>query len=99
NREERLMRQCVASAAWIASSTACRLSVGSAPGSPRQTGQTLVFGGAPKLVGLPQNIFVLVLSCTWTSKPITGSYLEISCGVARPNTPEDMLDHKRPSCH
>ena len=29
---------------------------------PRQTGQTLVLGGAPKPVGQPQNIFVRVLS-------------------------------------
>ena len=44
---ERIDRQCSASAALMASSTAWRLSTGSAPGSPRQTGQTLVFGGAP----------------------------------------------------
>ena len=46
--------------AWMASSTAWRLSTGRAPGRPRHTGQTLVFGGAPKLVGQPQNIFVRV---------------------------------------
>ena len=34
--------------ARTASSTARRFSTGSAPGSPRQTGQTCVFGGAPK---------------------------------------------------
>ena len=67
------MRQFSASAPLMASSTACRLSTGSAPGSPRQTGQTLVFGGAPKLVGQPQKILVAVASWTWTSSPMTGS--------------------------
>src|ERR1039457_3942127 len=42
-------------------------------GSPRQTGHTLVLGGAPKLVGQPQKILVAVASWTWTSSPITGS--------------------------
>jgi hypothetical protein len=69
------MRQWSASAALIASSTACRLSTGSAPGRPRQTGQTFVFGSAPNSTGQPQNIFVFVPSWTWTSRPMTGSYL------------------------
>src|SRR5579862_2110365 len=69
-----LTRQLSDSAAWIASSTAWRLRTGKAPGRPRHTGQTLVFGGAPKLVGHPQNIFVRVASWTCTSRPITGSY-------------------------
>ncbi len=54
--------QLSASAALMASSTAWRLSTGSAPGKPRQTGQTLVFGAAPKLVGQPQKILVRVAS-------------------------------------
>ena len=45
-------------------STARRFSTGSAPGSPRHTGHTLLFGSAPKLVGQPQKIFVRVAS--WT---------------------------------
>jgi hypothetical protein len=49
------------------------LSTGSAPGSPRQTGQTWVFGSAPNAVGQPQNILVAVLSSTCTSRPSTGS--------------------------
>src|SRR5579872_1519451 len=77
------MRQLSASPALMASSTARRLSTGSAPGSPRQTGQTFVFGDAPKLVGQPQKIFVAVASWTWTSSPITGSYFAIASGVAR----------------
>jgi hypothetical protein len=36
------------------------LSTGSAPGSPRHTGQTWELGGAPKVVGHPQNIFEAV---------------------------------------
>jgi len=43
---------------------------GIAPGYPRQTGHTLVFGAAPKRVLQAQNIFDWVLSWTWTSRPI-----------------------------
>src|SRR5271165_4615674 len=67
----------------MASSTAAAFSTGSAPGSPRQTGQTLLLGCAPKLVGQPQKILVAVASWTCTSSPITGSYLAISAGPAR----------------
>src|SRR5512140_169464 len=70
-----------ASAAMIAISTAWRLRTGRAPGRPRQTGQTLVFGGAPKLVGQPQKILVRVASWTCTSRPITGSYRAIISGL------------------
>jgi hypothetical protein len=54
-------------------STAIRLTTGSEPGSPRQTGQTCVLGSAPKAVGHEQNIFELVPSSTWVSSPITVS--------------------------
>ncbi len=57
----------------IADSTAFSLTTGRAPGRPRQTGQTWVFGSAPKPVAHPQNILVWVFSSTWTSRPITGS--------------------------
>ena len=63
-----------ASAARMARSTAWRLSTGSAPGKPRHTGQTWVFGGAPKAVEHPQKILVAVLSCAWISRPMTGTY-------------------------
>jgi hypothetical protein len=46
------------------SSTAPRLSTGNAPGRPRQTGQTLVFGSAPYSTAQEQNILLRVLS--WT---------------------------------
>ena len=62
-----------ASAALIASSTARRFKTGSAPGIPRHTGQTLVFGAAPKAVEHPQKIFVFVRSWAWISSPMTGS--------------------------
>ena len=64
-----------ASEASVANSTARRFRTGSAPGRPRQTGQTLVFGGAPKRLAQPQKALVSVRSWTWTSSPMTGSYL------------------------
>ena len=57
----------------MADSTPIRFSAGSAPGRPRQTGQTWVLGSAPNTVEQPQNILVAVFSSTWTSRPITGS--------------------------
>ena len=53
--------------------TARALSTGSAPGSPRQTGQVRVLGSSPKDSAQEQNIFVCVESWTWISSPITGS--------------------------
>src|SRR2546428_11360693 len=55
------------------SSTARRLTTGSTPGIPWQTGHVWLFGGAPKVVGQPQNLFDRVRSCAWTSRPLTGS--------------------------
>src|ERR1700682_4227853 len=72
--ETSLMRQSNAIAAKAANSTAFRFSTGKAPGSPRHTGHTLVFGGSPKRVEHEQKIFDAVSSCTWTSSPMTGSY-------------------------
>src|SRR5438552_921523 len=72
--EVSLMRQFSAIAASTAYSTAFLLSTGSAPGNPKQTGQTLVLGGAPNCVEQPQKILVWVSSCTCTSRPMTGSY-------------------------
>src|ERR1700693_6301863 len=69
------MRQFNALAASVANSTARRFSTGSAPGRPRHTGQTLVFGGSPKCVEQEQKILEAVRSWTCTSSPITGSYL------------------------
>src|SRR6478609_9859221 len=58
----------------IADSIALALTTGIAPGRPRQVGQTWVLGTPPKTAGQPQNILVLVLSSTWTSRPSAGSY-------------------------
>src|SRR4051794_14562729 len=69
-----LMRQFSAMAASTANSTAARFSTGSAPGNPRHTGHTFVFGGAPNFVEQPQKILLAVSSWTCTSSPITGSY-------------------------
>src|SRR5271170_5117185 len=80
-----------ASAASIASSTACRFRTGSAPGNPRHTGQTLVLGEAPKLVGHPQKILVRVASWTWTSRPITGSYFAMTSADAMFIRLDDMF--------
>src|SRR5215469_18405336 len=82
-----LMRQFKAMAASVANSTAFLLRTGSAPGIPRQTGQTLVFGGVPNLVEQEQKILVAVRSWTCTSSPITGSNfgwaaIEVSAVVA-----------------
>jgi hypothetical protein len=63
-------------------SIAVAFAVGSAPGRPRQTGQTWVFGGAPKSVAQPQNIFDAVPSSTWVSSPITGSYLATTAATS-----------------
>src|SRR5579864_8789346 len=73
--EVSLMRQPSAIAARTAKSTALRFSTGRAPGRPRQTGQTLVFGGSPKRVEHEQKILLTVKSWTCTSSPMTGSYL------------------------
>ncbi len=75
----------------IASSTARRLSTGSAPGYPRQTGQTFVFGGAPNAVAQPQKIFVCVSRRAWTSRPMTVSHMEADYRVVRRSRPTGFL--------
>lgn len=72
-----------ASAARIAYSTARWLSIGSAPGNPRHTGQTWVLGGAPNAVSHPQKILVVVRSCAWISRPMTASSRHPSLGRRR----------------
>jgi hypothetical protein len=57
--------------------------MGSTPGCPRQMGQILVFGGFPNLAEHPQNIFVSVNSCAWTSNPITASYFSNSTFILK----------------
>src|SRR5208283_2355922 len=72
--------QLSANEASVANSTAFSFRTGNAPGSPRQTGQMLVFGSAPNRLAQPQNALVAVSSCTCTSRPITGSYFAKTSG-------------------
>src|SRR6185503_15867620 len=62
--------------ARTAISTAALFNAGRAPGKPRQTAQTCVFGAAPNCVEQPQKILLRVRSCACTSRPITGSKSE-----------------------
>lgn len=48
---------------------------GREPGIPVQTGQVCVFGAPPNAVEQPQKIFVFVANSTWTSSPMTVSYI------------------------
>ena len=61
-------------AASVANSTALRFKTGSAPGRPKQTGQTFEFGGSPNRVEQEQKILLVVSNWTCTSSPMTGSY-------------------------
>ena len=45
---------------------------GRTPGSPRSIKSTRVFASSPNWLREGENSLVLVVSCTWTSKPITG---------------------------
>src|SRR5205809_8047209 len=73
-----------ASAARAPKSTTRRFKTGSAPGSPRQTGQVFAFGSDPKRVEHPQKIFDSVLSWAWTSSPMMVSQsLIVSSSVFR----------------
>src|SRR4051794_22521720 len=64
------MRQLRASAALRESRKARRFITGSTPGMPTHTGHVAELGGRPKVVAQPQKSFVLVRSCTWTSRPM-----------------------------
>src|SRR2546430_17132841 len=64
---------------------------------PWHTGQVWVFGGAPKVVGQPQNILVRVVSCAWTSRPMTTSYFVIGSPRAAGPPPRHALRPPPPS--
>src|SRR5437870_3824816 len=49
---------------------------------PRQIGHVSLLGGAPNVVGQPQNILERVASWAWTSRPMTVSY--VPSAKARP---------------
>src|ERR1700685_822774 len=72
--------QPMALAASTANSTACLLSTGSAPGRPRQVGQTWVLGSPPYSLRQPQKALGCGRSWTWTSSPMTGWYLARTSG-------------------
>src|SRR3954454_4612420 len=55
-------------------SIAFRFGTGSAPGCARQTGHVRVFSSAPYSSSQRQNIFVRVLRCACTSRPMTASH-------------------------
>ena len=65
-----------ANEALIPKMTAWRFKTGSAPGRPRVTGSVCVFAGLPKAVEERLKSLVFVPSCTWTSSPMTGSYVD-----------------------
>src|SRR3954466_5481085 len=72
--------------------TASAFTGGRVPGWPRHTGQVWVLGSSPKLSSQPQNIFVRVSSCTWISRPMTGS----SSGIgAAPVEPDRLFERVR----
>src|SRR6266576_2105282 len=68
------MRQLSACPSLIVHSTAVAFGTGSAPGKARHTGHVRVFGPPPNPASQPQNILVRVFSCTWISRPMTGSH-------------------------
>src|SRR5437867_7008284 len=57
---------------------------------PRQTGQVWVLGGAPNVVGQPQNIFDRVESWACTSRPMTVSYRD-AAALTLVSCPRDSL--------
>src|SRR5437588_4359163 len=81
-----LIEQFSARAVRSTCSTAARFGTGRLPGSPRQTGQHWVFGGAPNAVLQPQNILLAVKSSACTSMPITASYRVAVVVISSPVT-------------
>jgi len=71
------MVQFVANPILMIYSTCILFITGNTPGIPRQIGHTLELGSFPNCVEQPQNVFDLVKSCAWTSRPITGSYFSL----------------------
>src|SRR5690606_39592331 len=62
----------------VAKRKASAFATGSVPGMARSMAQAWVFGSAPNAVLAPEKIFVLVASCTCTSRPITVSHCILS---------------------
>src|SRR5262245_31665438 len=80
--------------------SASSLATGSTPGSPRQTGQTLVLGGAPNSLAQPHHILDLVFSCTCVSNPMTASYsIRSGKGARRRSAATTFLSRPERSLH
>ena len=90
---ERVHAAMQGTAAPMASSTAWRFSTGSAPGSPRQTGQTFVFGGAPNSAGIRRRS-----SSSWRAERVLPgrSPAHISAGHLRQPPVRTCFDCKAP---
>src|SRR5690606_18207118 len=58
----------------VAKRKASALATGRVPGMAKSIAQAWVLGSAPKAVLAPENILLLVASCTCTSNPITVSH-------------------------
>jgi hypothetical protein len=72
----------VATPILIAQSMVARDSTGSVPGSAMVYGSTWVLGAAPNAAEAPENALERVPSCTWHSRPMTGSYFAITSAPA-----------------
>ena len=51
---------------------------GNMPGIAASTKDTWLFGSAPKAVALPENSLALLVTCAWTSRPITTSHSPVA---------------------
>src|SRR5574344_614586 len=80
------MLQLSARPATAPSSTYPLLTRGIAPGKPKHTGHTRVFGIPPYLFSHAQNAFVFVVSCVCISQPITISVFSIITIILRLQT-------------
>jgi hypothetical protein len=86
------MAQFSATPVRMVSSTALRLGTGNAPGKPKQTGQTRVFGGWPYSTAQPHHIFVRVRRWTCISMPMIGWTWYPSTVIAAMDPPFVPLD-------
>src|SRR5947207_14798150 len=54
---------------------------GSMPGNAASTGDTWLFGSAPKPVAAPENSFDLAITWAWVSRPITRSHSPVRTSI------------------
>src|SRR5207302_10829550 len=79
-----------------ACSTQRRLIAGSIPGKAASTGETWVFGSAPKAVAAPENSLALATIWAWVSRPITTSHCPVRPWINAGTT--TFADAARASC-